>query len=391
MTPGPAAGAGVAEVLDPALLGRIRDRAADYDARNAFCHEDVVELAAAGLLRGLVPVEHGGLGWDLPTAAAAQRLLAAHAPATALAVTMHQVWVAVARRMVAGGHAAFAQVFDEAAAGEIFAFGISEPGNDAVLFDSTTEVRTDAEGSASFTGLKIFTSLTPVWTRLGLLGRDVDGGETPLVVGFLPRSAGGWSPAGEWDALGMRASGSFATALDGATVPAERVVRRLPAGPNRDPLIFAIFSSFLGLLSAVYTGLGDRALQLGAEHAAARTALTTGRALSQDPDVRYRLAEAQLEQLALDAQLRGTLADLESGVDHGETWFPRLVSLRTRATRTARAAVDAALQVGGGGQYARTSELSRLHRDVLAGIHHPSDDSSAHRTLAAQLLGPLED
>lgn len=382
----------VEDVLSADLLERIRQRAPGYDERNEFCHQDLEELQQAGYLKALVPAESGGLGWELPALVEAQRLLASYAPATALAVNMHHVWVSVARQMVRLGHAEFEQVLTETAQGHIFAFGISEAGNDAVLFNSTTQAEVAEDGSVAFTGTKIFTTLAPVWTRLGLFGKDIEAsgeeGEKPLIFGFLPRDAEGWELIENWDMIGMRATHSHATSLKGARVPAERVVRRLPVGPNQDPLVFAIFSSFLTLLASVYTGIGDRALQLGAEHAAARTALTTGESLDQDPDIRYKLAEAQLQQMVLDTQLRSIATDVESGADHGASWFPRLVTLRTSATRTARAVLDVALGVSGGAQYHRTSELSRLYRDVLAGIHHPSDDESAHRTLANYLLGP---
>lgn len=383
----------VEDVLDTDLLARIRERAPDYDERNEFCREDLVELQDAGYLKALVPTEYGGLGWTLPQLVAAQRLLAAFAPATSLAVNMHHIWVSVARQMVHQGHDEFERVLRESAEGHIFAFGISEAGNDAVLFDSLTEANVSDDGSVSFTGTKIFTTLAPVWTRLGLFGKDTASSgseeERPLIFGFLPREASGWRTVENWDTLGMRATQSHTTELEGAQVPTEQVVRRLPVGPNQDPLIFAIFSSFLTLLAAVYTGIGDRALELAAAHAARRESLSSGDTLDQDPDVRYKVAEAQLQQLALDAQLRSTAAEVEHGAEHGSSWFPRLVALRTSATRTARSVVETALGVSGGAQYHRTSELSRLFRDALAGIHHPSDDESAHRTLAAYALGPV--
>ncbi|WP_300343205.1 acyl-CoA dehydrogenase family protein [Nesterenkonia sp.] len=383
----------VQAVLSSELLETIRQRADGYDERNEFCYQDLEDLKTAGYLAALVPAEQGGLGWSFDQVVEAQRLLASYASATALAVNMHHVWVTAARLMVRSGHDEFQQVITETAEGHIFAFGISEAGNDAVLFDSTTDAEVHPDGSVSFTGTKVFTTLAPVWTRLGLFGKDTAAtgaeGEKPLIFGFLEREAPGWSTIENWDMLGMRATQSHATALEGARVPAQRIVRRLPVGPNPDPLVFAIFASFLTLLAAVYTGLGDRALALGAEHAASRRSLNTGASLDQDPDIRYKLAEAQLQQLALDAQLRCVAAEVESGVEHGAAWFPRLVTLRTCATRTARAVLDAALGVSGGAQYHRTTELSRLYRDALAGIHHPSDDESAHRTLANHLLGPL--
>jgi alkylation response protein AidB-like acyl-CoA dehydrogenase len=52
--------------------------------------------------------------------------------------------------------------------------------------------------------------------------------------------------------------------------------------------------------------------------------------------------------------------------------------------------VDLAIRVSGGSSYFRGSELERLYRDVLAGMFHPSDDESAHNTVANAWLGPLE-
>jgi hypothetical protein len=46
--------------------------------------------------------------------------------------------------------------------------------------------------------------------------------------------------------------------------------------------------------------------------------------------------------------------------------------------------------VGGGGSYFTSNELSRLYRDVLAGMFHPSDPESAHSTAASAWLGPIE-
>ncbi|QCU78069.1 acyl-CoA dehydrogenase [Citricoccus sp. SGAir0253] len=379
--------AAVGSVLAPELLAGVRARAAGYDESNAFPRQDLEELAAVGYLGALAPRGVGGLGWDLGTVVAAQRVLAMHAPATALAVNMHLVWNAVATVLAGRGDDSLAFIHRESAAGEVFAFGISEPGNDAVLFDSATVAEPLGDGSYRFTGTKVFTSLSPAWTRLGLFGATPDGEQ--LVFGFLERSAGGWSAdSSGWDMLGMRATHSHTTRLEGAVVPAERIVRHVPAGPNADPLTFGIFAGFLTLVAAVYTGIGDRAVELAAEGLARRTSRVTGRPRSQDPVLRHKAGEAALRQQAVHAQLRSVAQDLDAGADLGAEWFPRLVAAKTQAVRTARAQADFALEASGGAAYHRGHELSRLSRDVLAGLYHPSDDESAHRTLATFLLGP---
>jgi alkylation response protein AidB-like acyl-CoA dehydrogenase len=378
-------------ILTDSLVERIRSRAAGYDERNEFFGEDFDELVEAGHLKAFVPQALGGLGASLADVVRLQRRLAAAAPATALGVNMHLVWTGVARVFQARGEASLDFVLEEAAAGEVFSFGISEAGNDSVLFDSVTAAEPQAGGGYRYTGTKVFTSLAPVWTRMGTFGKDTSGEEPRLVYGFIRRDEPGWRHLDDWDTLGMRASQSCTTILDGAFAPADRIVRSLPVGPNPDLLVFGIFAVFETLLAAVYTGIAERALQLGVEAAHRRKSLRNGgRPYSQDPDIRWQLAEAAMTVDGVLPQLERMADDVDRLVDRGAAWFPALSGLKHRATEAARSVVDAALRVGGGGGYFRSSELQRLYRDVLAGLYHPSDPESAHATVANALLGPLE-
>ena len=374
-------------VLNSELLARIRERAAGYDRDNAFFVEDLDDLRQAGYLRPRSLLE----------TARDQRLLAAHAPATALGINLNLVWVGVARVLAEGGDASLVWVLPVAAAGELFAFGNSEPGNDLVLWDSlTTAERVD--GGFAFTGTKIFTSLAPAWTRLGIFGKQTEGDGAPrLVHGFLARSEPGDPIEGvttldDWDTLGMRATQSKTTRLERAFLPDDRVSRFLPVRPHTDPFVFAIFANFLILIGSVYAGIADRALELAVEAAQRRTSLKNdGAAYATDPDIRWRIADAALALDALAPDLHALAADVDGLVDHGAEWFRRLTGAKHRATETARHVVDQAMRVAGGGGYASSNELSRLQRDVLAGIYHPSDTESVHSTVATNLLGPLPD
>jgi alkylation response protein AidB-like acyl-CoA dehydrogenase len=367
-------------VLTPELLERIRSRAAGYDRDNTFFTEDFDELRAAGYLAPRSLLE----------TARDQRLLAAYAPATALGINMHLVWVGVARVLAERGDASLEWVLKDAEAGELFAFGNSEPGNDLVLWDSLT-VAEKVDGGFAFTGTKIFTSLAPAWTRLGIFGKQASGDGAPrLVHGFLTREAAGVTTLDDWDTLGMRATQSNTTKLDGAIVADDRISRFLPVGPNADPFVFAIFANFLLLIGSVYAGIADRALELAVAAAHRRTSLKNGGApYSADPDIRWRIADAALALDALAPDLEALAADVDAKVDHGGDWFRKLTGAKHRATETARHVVDQAMRVAGGGGYGSGSELSRLQRDVLAGIYHPSDTESVHGTVATNLLGPL--
>ncbi len=381
MRPSSVGGVDESSVLTPDLLARVRERAPGYDERNAFFADDLDELRAAGYL--------GARG--LERASADQRLLAAHAPATALGLTMHLVWMGVARDLLAAGDASLQWVLDDAERGELFAFAISEAGNDRVMSDSLTRVDR-VDGGWAFTGTKIFTTLSPAWTRLGVLGRhDPDDGSEPSIVhGFLTRESPGIEITPDWNTLGMRATQSHTTRLEGAVVADERVARILPVGPSGDVYTLAIAANFHTLIASVYAGIADRALELAVESAHRRTSLRAGGTpLAHDPDIRWRIADAALALDALAPQLQAVARDRDQGVDRGIRWFRDLAGLKHRSVETARHVVDQSMRIAGGGAYRWSAELSRLQRDVLAGIYHPSDTEAVHGTVAADLLGPL--
>ncbi len=375
-------------LLDDDLLATIRDRAAGHDATNTFPHDDLADLVAAGYLRAFVPAELGGAGLSLEEVAREQVRLAAAAPATALAVNMHLIVTGLAAHLHAHGDDSALFVLQDAAAGEIYAFGNSEAGNDLVMFGSRTRAVKQADGGYRYFGTKIFTTLSPVWTRLATFGLDDSDPAAPrLVHGVVARE--GTTSLDDWDVLGMRATQSGTTVLDGAYAPPDRVYRSLPPGPSADPFIFALFAAFETLLAAVYTGIGRRALELAVRATARRTSMKfDGRTYDQDPDIRWKIADAALVQDGAELQVFGLARDVDEDADHGARWFAQVVGLKVRAVESARAVVDLAVRVSGGGSYRRDAELMRLYRDVLAGLYHPSDEESAHATVASSVLGP---
>lgn len=363
-------------VLTESLLSDIRGRAAGYDRDNAFFHDDLDQLREAGYL----------MPRPLAEVVADQRLLAAHAPATALGLGMHFTWMGVARTLAQSGDQSLEHVLEGARNGQLYAFGISERGNDRVLTDSVTTV-TEVDGGYRFEGEKIFTSLSPAWTKLGLLGRMGD----QIVHGFVTRDAPGLEIIEDWNTLGMRATQSHTTKLHGVFIPHDQVSRIVAVGDTKDAFIHAIYKNFLTLVSAVYVGISERALELAVEAVNSRQSLARGGAsYATDPDIRWQVADLAMIVDGLDAPLRSIAADVDAGVDHGAKWFRMLSGLKHRSVETARRVVDGSIRLHGGRGYKADSEISRLQRDVLAGVYHPSDTEAVHATVAFDLLGPVE-
>lgn len=355
------------------LLERFRERAAQYDRDNAFFFEDLEELEQRGYLTLFVPEELGGPGLGMNEVSRLQQRLATAAPATALGVNMHFVCTGMMRAMWNRGDKSLQFALEEARDGEVFAFGVSEPGNDWVLQGSNTTAVPQEDGSYRLSGVKIFTSMTPAWTRLIVHGKDETAADGPeLVYGFLTRGTEGVKSSDDWDVLGMRATHSRATILEDAVLEADRVVRRIPDGPNPDLLTFGITANFQLLIASVYAGLARRALEVASEALRKRRSAKNGGApYTEIGEFRVRVADAALEFAAVPAQLDSYTRDFDECVDYGPAWAQRFVAAKYMAQKAARANAEAALHCAGGAGFGNAAEASRLYRDAAAGIFHP--------------------
>lgn len=374
--------------LDPALLARCRGRAARYDRDNTFFHEDFDELRTAGYLRAAVPAEFGGWDLNLDEVAHLQRQLAAHAPATALALSMHHYWTGMAAELWRLGDPSCAWILTDVADDHVFAAGHSESGNDLPVVLSTSVAERTDDGYR-FHGRKHFSSLSPVWTRLGVHAMDVSDPNVPRVVhGFVDRNSPGVETIEVWDTLGMRATQSHDTVLDGCFVPTDRIARVVPAGDDSDPFIALMNIWALTLISNVYTGIAERAMELAVDSATRKTSIGIERGTyAYHPMIQHRISEMYLELDAVRAVVDRLSADWVAGVDHGDEWGPKVLSAKWRAAEGAKRIVDIALDTVGGGGMFRGNELERLYRDVRCGGFHPGNDAFTHEFVGKALLG----
>src|SRR3954466_6764537 len=268
-------------VLSDDMLARFAKRAPQYDRDNMFFSDDFEELRQAGYLRSAVPAELGGADLSLAGVAQQQRRLGYYAAPTALATNMHLYWTGIAADLWRGGDKSLGWLLEAAAAGEVFAAGHGESGNDIPLLLSTTRAE-KVEGGYRFTGRKSFGSLTPVWTYLGLHGMDASNPSAPVVVhGFMPRNTEGYRVEPTWDVLGMRATQSDDTILDGTFVPERYVARIVPAGAaGIDRFVLAVFAWALINFGNIYYGMARRALDLTLDTAKKKRSLALSRPMA---------------------------------------------------------------------------------------------------------------
>jgi alkylation response protein AidB-like acyl-CoA dehydrogenase len=376
-------------ILADAMLKRFGDRAPGYDRENRFFQEDFDELRQAGYLTLAVPRELGGQGATLAECMREQRRLAYHAHATALAMNMHLYWVGVAADLWRAGDRSLEWLLREAAQGAVLAAGHAERGNDVPLFLSTTKAER-VPGGYRFTGHKSFGSLTPVWTYLGLHAMDTSDPAAPRIVhAFMPRATEGYSIKETWDVLGMRATASQDTVLEGAFVPDRYVARVVPAGfAGADQFILSIFAWALIGFANVYYGLARHALDTTVQGLRTKTSigLPSG-SMAHHPEVQHRVAEMVIALEGIEPQLDRVAEDWSAGVDHGGAWPVKIVAAKYRAVEAAWQVVDTALDLAGGYGIFTASGVERLFRDARLGRIHPASSALTHEVVAKLTLG----
>jgi alkylation response protein AidB-like acyl-CoA dehydrogenase len=375
-------------LLDDEMLARFDERAPVYDRENRFFTEDLDDLRASGYLLAAVPVELGGSGLRLNEVMRLQRRLAYHAPATAIAVNMHLYWTGLAADLARFGDDRCAFILREAADGHVFAAGHGEAGNDLALFASTTKAER-VDGGWTITGRKVFGSLSPVWTYLGFHAMDTSDPTAPRVIhGFLPRDASGYRIERTWDAMGMRATSSDDTVLDGAFVPDELVPVVVPMGAAGADLFHLALMAW-GLLGFgnVYTGAARRAYDIVVTSAKTRTSIGLTRTQAHHPEVQRGVAEMRMALEATEAYLGAVCDEWSAGVDHGTDWPLKIVAAKHFAVTRAFEVVDTALDLTGGSGVFKRSRIEQLFRDVRLGRIHPLNRLGVYETVAKGALG----
>jgi len=379
------------QLLSDELLDRFAGRAAVYDRDNTFFTEDFEDLKRAGYLQACVPVELGGLGMSLAQYCAEVRRLAYRSPATALATNMHMYWTGLAADMRRMGDDSMTWLLNEAASGEVFAAGHGEAGNDLPVLLSSAKA-TKVDGGYAFTAHKIFGSLSPVWTRLGIHAMDTTDPANPMVVhAFMPRDTKGYAIVDTWDTLGMRPTRSDDTIIDGAVVPDKYIAHVTPAGfAGADLFVLGIFAWAEPSFASVYLGIAQRAIDLAVASARRRTSIALGgRSMAYHPMIQHTLAEMVIAYEGALAHTEKIADEWSRGVDHGGLWPSKLVACKHHAVTAAARIVDQAMEVSGGTGMFRGQELERLYRDVRCGGFHPANGALVHELVGKTALGVL--
>jgi L-evernosamine nitrososynthase len=389
---------GLLVALAEALAEDFATRAGKHDREASYPFESFEALRSARYFAAPIPEQHGGLGvasTPRRTGRLASRLARGDA-LIAIGVNMHLTAVLnVVRRFemaVAAGNArraaAFARSMELVAhEGVVMAAAISEPAQD-ITRPATTATRTESGWRVN--GRKIFCTMSPAASVLytAVTYVDEDGIER-YGYALIPTDAPGVTVHDDWDALGMRASGSNSVTLSEVELPAAALRGGFPVG---DPVPYMERNLTAGLFHASASlGIAEASHWL-----ATRSIVERGRGL--EARIRMLAAENTMDLSACRAVFgrAATLIDdhyaanpASEGTDEEVTGlFAEAQGAKTFINEAAGRIVDRALGLSGGGGYLNGSPLARAYRDVRAGAFmNPLGADRAYELVGRTALG----
>jgi alkylation response protein AidB-like acyl-CoA dehydrogenase len=374
------------------LAEEIRPNVTQHDRDGSFPFESLARVRQSGYLTAPIPEQLGGLGvTSVHDLVVASSRLARGDAALAIGVNMHFAYlVNILRRWqvaTAQGNErradAFGRTLEEIASEDlVFAAAISEPAQDLTR-PATVAART--EDGWVVNGRKAFCTMSP--------GADVlyasvtyvdDRGRELYGYATIPTATPGVIVHDDWDALGMRSSGSHSVSLEDVRLPPHALRGGFPVG-DVDEFVERNLDG----------GLFHAAASLGiAEHAHAHVAgRIAGNGRQPDGWMRGLAAENAVELAACRAILSRAAILIEDHFAPDWTTDPAFLFAEAQAAKTfvAEAAVrivDRALALSGGAGYLNGSPLARAYRDVRAtAFMHPLGANRAYDYLGELALG----
>ena len=331
-------------------------RVAAHDSTDDFVAENYAALKAHKVFAAGVPEELGGGGASVADLAGMLRTLAHHCSSTALALSMHTHLVATAAWRWKNQKAPVEGLLKRVATEDLVL--VSTGGADWLLGSGKA---TKVDGGYRVTGRKIFCSGAPAGGLMMTTAVVDDPADGPTVLQIaVPTNAQGVKVENDWRALGMRGTGSHDISFEDVFVPDAAVALRRPSG-KWHPLIHTVAMVALPVFNSVYVGVAEAARDLAIE--AARRRRDDRLVQSHAGEMENELTSAQL---ALARMIDIAMTRMPGAETTAETMCCRAI-----LGRGARATVDKAMDLAGGGSFLRKNPLERLFRDVQGVRYHP--------------------
>ncbi|HLK87683.1 MAG TPA: acyl-CoA dehydrogenase family protein [Candidatus Binataceae bacterium] len=359
-------------------------RAEQHDREGSFPFENIARLKETGYTAMTTPKEHGGWGADPMTFILAQEQLVQGCCATAFAINMHLNSVA------------FYTPFMTAAQKGLYLEGVgrrrmllngyyTEGGGARSILSPNTKAR-KVPGGYRINGQKVFSTLSPAvdWFGISTSLEDYKGSASGGCVFLIPRGAPGLEVIENWDAMGMRATGSNTIVLRDVFAPSEQLIGE--EGHFFEEFIQVAHWYCLSF-SAIYLGIGQAAYNYVLDYARTRKLQKTGQPVGSLPATRFALGEMYNRLDACRILIHNLAREISAGRNFGDRQVLTIETLRTYVAENMLEVANLATRIAGGQGYLKGNPLERYFRDLRSAPLHTVKRDEVLEMIAAAELG----
>lgn len=226
---------------------------------------------------------------------------------------------------------------------------------------------------------KSFCSGAPI-ANLAVMSCAFDDDAKKQVIHFsIPLNADGVEILGDWNAMGMRGTGSNSINFNDVFVPEEKVTLTRERGkwhPLWDVVSTVAFPVFISPYAGIVEAIAKKTITLFS-----KKEIHESHALSNLGEMHnhFQITQMAHQKLVENANNLMTKPSSESAAV--------ALQLKSIITQHGRMSAQAAMETLGGSSYFRNLGIERMFRDLLAGEFHPMHASKQKEMLGSYLIG----
>ncbi|SDL04533.1 acyl-CoA dehydrogenase family protein [Aliiruegeria lutimaris] len=335
----------------------IESESARLDASEGFIGRNYDLLRERRVFSALIPQDYGGGGATHAEMCEFVRGLGRSCPSTALTLAMHQHLVSAAVANNRAGRPGRA-LLDKVVAAELIL--VSTGANDWLESNGSAK---KVDGGYRVSAMKPFASGVGKGDVMVTSVSFDDPVEGPQVLHFpVPLDSEGITLLGDWQTLGMRATGSQTVRFEDVFVPDAAIAMKRPRG-GFHPAFSVILTVALPLIMSAYLGTAEAAVAIALEKA------NNGR-----DDVSVQLLVGEMNNLLTTASIaRNDLIRLCNNLDFQPTegLAAEVLTRKTICANHVIATVEKSMELAGGAAFMRKTGIERFLRDAHGARYHP--------------------
>ena len=355
----------------------VRPGARDRDRDESFPADMVDKLADVGFLGAAIPEEYGGMGLDAAGYAAVIEELGASDSSirSLVSVNVGLVGLSILRWGTEEQREAW---LPRLAAGELGAFGLTEPGAGSNPSQLSTRAARDGDGWV-LNGSKMFISNGSEGIVTLVFARAIVEGEDQGITCFLvPQDADGYAGTKIHGKLGLRSGDTAEIALQDVRVEPDAVLGEIGGGMK---VALSALDNGRFSLAAGAVGLAREALEVSIRYVKEREQF--GKPIGS-----FQLVQELLAAMHVDVQAaRGLVATVAAKKQAGERFTLEASTAKLFATEASVRCADRAVQIHGGYGYIDEYPVQRLLRDARVTTLYEGTSQVQHLIIGRHLTG----